>query len=1149
VYGCNIEDLLRKTPIIIPSEMHDPTTRRQDKKVKYGYDTTFFTDKTSTDEGTGNFTLIYLLTIGNIVTMTHEKSSGTTKYKTCNLYTLSKDEKDNLVNLYMRGLRECDMMLTLHYLSTFPNPEQRKANVIAIENALKRSFETLFQTLKIDGVSLIQFSEEAVNLQWSTIRGIGTLIAKRTEHIDLFGYGDLYVQTPVDYDALDIESNSFCLFNNKTDKYVNRESLLVSITKDTITPIIQQYRLGYLVMDEEYTESILEFIYTSPKKKFDEVSWKDLIVIGGVLQRDSCKAHLRNIFKVIDLLDPRDPNYKDRIERYTQVIMFLSSSSTVKHCMIDINIRKAEHQVFGPIADHLDACLEKAEEAEEAGKSQDDIDAAFDIYNNFRSFAFQLADRIMKTQELRLHEDTVSKFDNFRYHISIEGPLKDNTFLRIYSQRHMLATRKFVMSKSGYKKLELSEINGPDRIVVIPADQATIQYAFSIYICYVDGRVVRPAKKVVQTQDNFSSRIQRILSVLDKASIDSVVEDRSTGGIPSEFQRVVSRQDLDKLVLDYTPPRNADMYISNLDRHVLVVFQGLLSEKDTPCSEDNGPVLSYRSFDKKRKIYLYRHSSVEKMSDANTQRLKNLIISYKHKIDNPISPTYGSLNVSGSNWAINEVRSEYGGRADILKYLVKHKDGVDIAGDILLKNFVRIIDFLKPRNCVEKFESFLSNPSRYKGKDKDVLETIKELFGDDIRSVLNIFKKKNTNEFMPIERVNSILALYKTRVANSGQSNPDAYKEFVATIPDKVPILMRYLDTLHTDGRLEQDTIDDTIANLNKEKEPISFIDQNDMKSLITARMFFIDQELSPDQRSSSESDFVKRLAQAVEIPYMKDSTGIAMIKKLLNRAKVIASSLNSESDNFNRRDKLNDSRYSELLSVQRSISNLIVFNIMFEKAIMSFIGRQCMGPIEEEFGDRAKNDDLIARKLADYRSVKDLEPSDIMALYGVRQKDPQVIIHEFDYSKIYTIVPPVHLIDPSFFESDETMSMLSQGGTPQFINVGLTNEELIIMAHLECKAIANKTLEYYIEETKTADEYPLDTRGISNMLNRRGSTTRLVAKVVRFKDEFDKIVAVLYHLKDEMMESANPIKVTCIRSLLSVMISDISRMVASVRQ
>jgi hypothetical protein len=133
----------------------------------------------------------------------------------------------------------------------------------------------------------------------------------------------------------------------------------------------------------------------------------------------------------------------------------------------------------------------------------------------------------------------------------------------------------------------------------------------------------------------------------------------------------------------------------------------------------------------------------------------------------------------------------------------------------------------------------------------------------------------------------------------------------------------------------------------------------------------------------------------------------------------------------------------------------------MFEKAIIEFLGNDLIrnfmenpeGPVTKEYGrDRSRD---IGEKLRLFREGNKLTAKQILEIYGIRRGEPKVITYSPDFTNSFRIIPSSDLIakhNPSYFQSSEPMSLVTDKNTPRFNKdkLHIKDEEMVELAHLE---------------------------------------------------------------------------------------------------
>lgn len=653
--GKTLEELLLVSPIIIPrGGMKAP--KMEKGKIKYGYDTHILSgkpDETAGSKHSSEFQLTYLLDMGVIVTIL-----GPTEYIIQNINNLSSEEYQDLMNSYAKGLNECDLMLLLYRLGNITSHQLFRDARREIESKFGRSIEVMLQTLRFpeEGNSLVHFSSSVNNLPYSSRYG---LVSKHVESSwigVMSGTVNMFFLTQLNYDQTDLEANPFYLLREKAKSYKDSKSLLLSIVRHFPMAAIQCYRMGNLVMTKEYTEAILYYIQEATVDDLDDMINAGLVLMGGIVQSDEklkqlIKDAVDRVLKASDL--------ELAMKRFEVFFAYLSSTTSIPNCIIDIDIRKAGYNTLAALY-HLINIV----------RGQDRLNAGTDeeihrSYETHVALIFRSVRYLMNVPTTRLHEHILSTFNKLRFFVTVdtERPL-ESEYLDIFQDRYLLHERRFVTTQ--YFKdtvyddeLRLSLKNAQDSVVVIPKptsddpSERIDENKSSIYLIYDINGVV------VSNPFNTTNEIrEEILSIMDSMELEDILaipsspadegfvepdsDDKATIKKYQDIKRiksVVTPAKLTSLKFNFYHTPDSQIYINNMTGQVLSVFDNFkrsapavkepqTSERTIWTEED-----LYRSQTINLRQYLSNSETIEKSSKTDLKAYINILRKYKEELD------------------------------------------------------------------------------------------------------------------------------------------------------------------------------------------------------------------------------------------------------------------------------------------------------------------------------------------------------------------------------------------------------------------------------------------------------------------------------------------------------------------------------------
>jgi hypothetical protein len=913
----SVPELLNHMPIFIPLNlMANAEFDTKRKKTLYRYNTYILPHAEKVEEpgaGGRNFVLVYRLSLGiiNIIKF----NNGVLSYKVLNAYALTPEENRYLSKHLQMGLFASDLTLILYYLCGLKSEEAAAAKR-SIEGDIGRTLETLVETLQYGpGERGLQFLRNASNLGWNG--GHSTTMVAQLSSVRFFGCQDsLYILTPVDYTALDPECSSFHLLNSGAKKYSNPTGLLERIAEQSPAALIQCYRLGSLVMNHKYTECVIKFIKTCDIEVLKNYPLNELFLVGGVIPTNKVVSSLDDCFKELRKSDPTDELYRDTSYRMSVLFAFITASSSVDHCMINIDKRKADSNTF----EYLLAVLRRKKNE----LSMDRI--SVEEYDRTVDFAFACAEMVMVHPFTRIHYNSIETFDDFKYFIKINtmDPLSSKN-LRIYSGRNNLACREFVPSTFSKEiskdRLELSAVNQPNSIVVTKAirDRTSGMYvpgnevSLSVYIYYDDEGVVQ------RISQNFSvSTTSDIFDILDTEPLDAVLKSKlSTDGI-TEIKRIVTNGAENDLIIEHVPARNSEMYISNINDRALLIMCKERRKPDTSAvlrASEIGGVSTVKDLNVAQKIPLIKHSSPETFDPiTDTEQFKQLnerLKEYKRHLISARSPSA----VSDMSRIFNAIKGEYGvPRQELAEIL--HKSGSLSANNIkTTKDLLGTLDFrrLFAKPDYDKFAAdFKRGIIDPKNRDTEELTTIvgiKKLFGYDFDRALILLKtrgvpkqsKKGALSTGPYS-VGAILDVVRSfeKSTEAQEQHPIAPRGRHKLIMEEIypdHLSREVMDRLFNEGYLSETRIDSTIDMCQRcasGKTFAEFLTTTDLKQLLIVRSMNMRYLETRDQSTELYAEMMSRFHHALRIPSMNKKFGESAIINALNASKTTEASVNT---------------------------------------------------------------------------------------------------------------------------------------------------------------------------------------------------------------------------------------------------------------
>jgi hypothetical protein len=925
-----VSGLLNRMPIFIPLNMMEVAEfNARKKKTMYGYNTYILPHPKVVEAKEKslnpphakvakraeikerNFVLVYRLSLGiiNIIKF----NNGVLSYKVMNAYALTPKEERYLSEHLQMGLFASDLTLILYYLCNLGN--DAAAAKRTLEGEIGRTLETLVETLQYGpGERGLQFLGDASNLGW--IEKHSTPLVAQLSSVRFFNnQNSLYILTPVDYTAFDPECSSYYLLSSGAEKYFDSAKLLYKVAQWSPAALIQCYRLGNLVMNTKYTESVIKFIKTCDIEVLRNYPLNDLFLVGGVIPTKEVVSSLDDCFKELWVPDPTSELYQDVFYRMAVCFAFITASSSVDHCMINIDKRKAESNTF----EYLLAVLRRKRNE----LSMDRI--SVEEYDRTVDFAFACAEMVMVHPFTRIHYNSIEAFDDFKYFIKINtmDPLSSKN-LHIYSGRNNLVCRKFVPSTFSKEiskdRLELSAVNQPNSIVVTKAIRDRIsgmyvpgnEVGHSVYIYYDDEGVVQ------RISQNFSvSTTSDIFDILDTEPLDAILKSElSTDGI-TEIKRIVTNGAEKDLIIEHVPARNSEMYISNINDRALLIMCKERRKPDPSTvlrASKIGGVSTVKDLNVAQKIPLIKHSSPETFNPiTDTEQFKQLnerLKEYKRHLISSHSPSA----VTDMSRIFNAIKGEYGvPRQELAEIL--HKSGSLSAGNIeATKVLLGTLDFrrLFAKPDYDKFAAdFKRGFIDPKNRDTEELITIvgiKKLFGYDFDRALILLKtrgvpkqsKKGAPSTTPYS-VGAILDVVRSfeKGAEAQDQHPIAPRGRHKLIMEEIypdHLSREVMDRLFNEGYLSETRIDSTIDMCQRcasGKTFAEFLTTTDLKQLLIIRSMNMRYLETRDQSTELYAEMMSKFHRALRIPSMNKKFGESAIINALNASKTTEALVN----------------------------------------------------------------------------------------------------------------------------------------------------------------------------------------------------------------------------------------------------------------
>ena len=881
--------LFKISPIIIPiGGMRVPGTKGP--KTLFEFDTTIFPGSKPTRAPTGtqtraDFEIVYPLSWGTIVTAVSPVSGNEPVYKVKNLFNLSPDDIKSLSVLYQRGIDECDLMLLLYRIGSLSEEEIKllfhvpEVGKSPFEIHTGRSLETILQTLRFGDEGPLYFLEPG-KPDFNKLRYSHKyrLISKKIQNWWLGEHVcyPMYFLTKIDYDPMDQDASSVVLLGEQCRNYGNPEGLCLLITRHAPEAYIQCYRRGLISMNKAYTMEIIDFIRNGPIEKLNRLPLWELVLVGGIIPGGEPAKLLTEFLNKV-LAQTGHNGRAEMLKRFRTLFVYLSSTSSLPTSIIDIDRRKADHNVL----------LNLYKIIEQKRPINGGVRGDWPSFQNAVDFGFSCINLLMEIPTTRLHENVVTTLNRFKnlIRIDIENPLV-NKFFGVFKDRYKLEERLFVLRS--HRRLTSGALQGPfaeneeDSIVVMPiggseavqgvsmgnrpgsavVTPGITEFLTSVYFYYdKDGNVYRPAEK---SYDDGRST----LSTIGDRDIEEILGEAEGTDDYALIASLVDRERLERLYIPFSGIALNNIYAANLKERALVEMLKLMNKAQGDSGltmvpyqslegwETGDPVsptitsfsdvaskwhtlttkerflFSELSFLGIKSVNLRQHvgtsqdtNLMEFLSQENMRKLITALEKYKEHIER--LHNRGTLAAQQEFAQIIKTnRSVLGNRVGLLEMLFKAGSlSEDANGQPVspIDKTIKLIwgmqekDMGKALDALRKYRDDLK-PKGPKPSQAGI-KFFTDLYGSD-----TLLTRDNVTKILDNMKIGSLKAAieiyrtaHKTLQDSLNLSDEDEYKKVIELMKrDTYPVLLRQLEKLHSEGALTSKMLGQTIAHFTQ---------------------------------------------------------------------------------------------------------------------------------------------------------------------------------------------------------------------------------------------------------------------------------------------------------------------------------------------